>query len=138
MLNEMFKSIIDQDRAAVVICDTECKIVYMNPAAIAQYHGDITGRDLRECHNSKSVDKIERVVEWFGKNRKNNIVFTHHNDKHNRDVYMIALRNSKGELIGFYEKHEYRTAEAAKPYALQSCNIFPHNRNKIIAVEDNL
>ena len=28
---------------------------------------------------------------------------------------MVALRDS-GKLIGFYEKHEYRTPEAEKPY----------------------
>lgn len=29
-----FKSIIDQDRCAVVICNLEHEIIYMNPAAI--------------------------------------------------------------------------------------------------------
>lgn len=116
MLNEMFKSVIEQDKAAVVICDAECNIVYMNPAAVAQYHGDITGKNLKDCHDSNSVDKIECVIKWFEKSRENNIIFTHRNAKHNRDVYMVALRNSAGELIGFYEKHEYRTPETAKPY----------------------
>lgn len=31
MLNEMFQSVIDQDRASVVICNLEHEIVYMNP-----------------------------------------------------------------------------------------------------------
>ena len=29
-----FQSIIDQDRAAVVICNLEHEIIYMNPAAV--------------------------------------------------------------------------------------------------------
>ena len=32
-LGAYFKSIIDQDRAAVVICSLDHKIIYMNPAA---------------------------------------------------------------------------------------------------------
>ena len=36
-LNAYFKSLVDQDRAAVVICDLEHTIIYMNPAAIASY-----------------------------------------------------------------------------------------------------
>ena len=36
-LNAYFKSLVDQDRAAVVICDLEHTILYMNPAAIASY-----------------------------------------------------------------------------------------------------
>ena len=37
MLNEMFQSVIDQDRASVVICNLEHEIVYMNPAAVENY-----------------------------------------------------------------------------------------------------
>ncbi len=29
---------------------------------------------------------------------------------------MIALRDDDGTLIGYYEKHEYRNIETAKPY----------------------
>ena len=29
---------------------------------------------------------------------------------------MIALRSGTGELIGYYEKHEYRNIETAAPY----------------------
>ena len=32
-----FQSIIDQDRAAVVICNPEHEIIYMNPAAVLSY-----------------------------------------------------------------------------------------------------
>lgn len=32
-----FQSIIDQDRAAVVICNLEHEIIYMNPAAVLSY-----------------------------------------------------------------------------------------------------
>ena len=31
---------------------------------------------------------------------------------------MIALRNSDGDLIGYYEKHEYRSRETGKLYDL--------------------
>lgn len=71
MLNQLFKSVIDQDRAPVVICDLESRIVYMNPSAIARYHGDLTGKSLKACHNSDSNEKIERVLAWFAKSREN-------------------------------------------------------------------
>lgn len=57
MLHTMFRSVIDQDRAAVVLCNLAHEI-----------------------------------------------------------VYMVALRDAKKELIGYYEKHEYRNAESAKTY----------------------
>ena len=115
-LNSFFKSIIDADSAPVVICDLEHTVKYMNPSAVARYKVDITGKSIKSCHNAESNEKIDRVVAWFSKNRENNIVYISHNDKENRDVYMVALRNDNGELIGYYEKHEYRNPETAEVY----------------------
>ena len=36
-LNNIFKGVLEADRAAVVICDLEHKIIYMNPVAIRRY-----------------------------------------------------------------------------------------------------
>ena len=117
MLDLLFKSVIDHDTAAVVICDMQSEIVYMNPAAIARYHADLTGRSLKDCHNAKSNEMIDRVIGWFGERRENNIIFTYRNEKENKDVYMVALRDGDGNLLGYNEKHEYRTPDASAPYA---------------------
>ena len=110
-LDVYFKSIVEQDRCAVVICDLNDTIIYMNPAAKERYkkHGDIVGKSIMDCHNERSRAKIREVVAWFKQSTDNNIVFTFHNAKENKDVYMVALRDENKELIGYYEKHEYRT-----------------------------
>lgn len=54
-------------------------------------------------------------IELF-KSVSHNIIFTSRNEKENKDVYMVALRNSRKELIGYYEKHEFRTLESDKLY----------------------
>ena len=117
-INLFFKSIIDSDLAPVVICDLEHTVVYMNPASVERYHVDITGKSIKFCHNDESNAKIDRVVAWFKESKDNNIVYTSRNDKENKDVYMVALRDDKGALIGYYEKHEYRNRETAELYAL--------------------
>ena len=63
--NIFFKSIIDSDKAPVVICDLEHMVVYMNPAAINRYKIDITGKSIKTCHNKDSNEKIDRVIEWL-------------------------------------------------------------------------
>ena len=118
MMKQYFKSIIDQDKAPVVVCDLDSTIIYMNPASIKRYHGDLTGRDLKKCHNADSNAKIGRVLEWFAKSNDNNVVYISRSDKENRDVYMVALRDEKGSLIGYYEKHEYRNRETAELYKI--------------------
>lgn len=117
-LSKFFKSVLDADTAPVVICDLEHTVVYMNPASIVRYHTDLTGKSLKSCHNADSNAKIDRVVAWFAESKDNNIVYTSRNDKENKDVYMVALRDTGGTLIGYYEKHEYRNRETSPFYAM--------------------
>lgn len=117
-LQKLFKSVLEQDRAPIVICDLEHTIVYMNPVAIKRYHKDLTGQSLKKCHNEKSNELIDKVVDWFKASKENNIVYTYNNEKENKDVYMVALRDENGELIGYYEKHEYRDKEKGKLYEI--------------------
>ncbi len=119
-INEIYKSVLEADRAAVVICNLEHTIIYMNPVAIERYAKwggkDLMGRSLLNCHNDKSREMIMKVLEWFKASKDNNLVYTFYNEKENKDVYMVALRNDYGDLIGYYEKHEYRNRETMKMY----------------------
>lgn len=114
-----FKSVLEQDPAPIVLCDLMHTVVYMNPAAIARYKVDLTGRSIKVCHPAEANEKIDRVVEWFKKGKENNCVYTFRNDAENKDVYMIALRSESGELIGYYEKHVYRARETAGLYEMK-------------------
>ena len=122
-LSKVFKSVLESDRAAVVICDLEHKIIYMNPVAISRYEKwggkDLLGRNLLDCHNDKSKEMINRVVDWFKASKDNNLVYTSYNQKENKDVYMVALRDDSGNLIAYYEKHEYRNRETMKMYEME-------------------
>lgn len=113
---DLFKSIIETDRAAVVVCDVNHTIVYMNNAAKEKYRKDLTGCSLLNCHNEKSNEIIIKIVDWFKKSAENNMIYTYKNVKQNKDVYMVALRDDGGNLIGYYEKHEYRNPETAAMY----------------------
>ncbi|MDE6851043.1 MAG: PAS domain-containing protein [Lachnospiraceae bacterium] len=115
-------SMAEEDRCAIVICNLEHQIIYMNPAAGEHYSKwggmKLMGQNLLQCHNAHSVQKIEEVFAWFRKSREHNRVFTFHNEKEQKDVYMVALRDEEGTLIGYYEKHEYRTRETMERYGL--------------------
>lgn len=119
-LSVYMKSIIDMDRASVVICDLDHKIIYMNPAAVKRYAkrggAALVGKSLLDCHNENSNGMIKKVVAWFLQSTDNNMIYTYHNEKENKDVYMVALRDDRGTVIGYYEKHEYRDRETAKLY----------------------
>lgn len=119
-LSVYFKSIVDMDRCTVVICNLEHQIIYMNPAACARYAkrggAELVGKSLFDCHNAASCEKIRKVLDWFRESEAHNIIYTSRNEKENKDVYMVALREENGDLIGYYEKHEYRTVETEPMY----------------------
>ena len=73
-INKYFKSIIDADRQAVVICDLNHTIIYMNPAAIIRYAkrgGEkLIGQSLLNCHNEKSGEIINKVISWFNESKR--------------------------------------------------------------------
>lgn len=122
-LAQYFKSVVDEDRCAVVICDINHKIIYMNPAACERYSkrggAALVGKNLLDCHNSQSNELIQKVFKWFQASQSNNRVYTYHNEKENKDVYMVALRDEQGQLIGYYEKHEYRDRETETVYRFE-------------------
>lgn len=115
-----FWSILQQDRAAVVICNLQHEIIYMNPAAVQRYAKrggeQLIGRSLLDCHPPAANQRIEQVVAWFAASPQHNLVYTYRNEQENKDVYMVALRDEAGQLIGYYEKHEYRDLEQAPLY----------------------
>ncbi len=119
-LYPFLKGLVDADRCAVVICSLKHEIIYMNPAAEENYvkwgGGKLVGKSLLDCHNDDSCRKIEKVAAWFLESKEHNRVYTFHNDRQNKDVYMVALRDESGRCIGYYEKHEYRNAEQAEFY----------------------
>jgi len=121
---DLFKSMIDMDRAAVVVCNLQHEIVYMNPIASDRYSkwggNALVGKSLLACHNPHSAEMIKKIVRWFEESEEHNMIYTFHNEKENKDVYMVALRDESKKLIGYYEKHEYRTVETAALYDFEN------------------
>ena len=119
-MEDYYKSVFEQDEAAVVLCDLNHNIVYMNPAAANRYAKsggyDLVGKSLMGCHNEKSNEMIYKVVDWFKESPDHNKIYTFYNEKENKDVYMIALRDGDKNLIGYYERHMYRNRESGKMY----------------------
>ncbi len=115
-----FRSMADEDLCAIVMCNLKHEIIYMNPSAKAHYvkwGGEaLLGKNLLKCHNQTSVRMIEKVVAWFAESGDHNRIYTSYNEKENKDVYMVALRDETGTLIGYYEKHEYRNRETVPFY----------------------
>lgn len=119
-LLDFFKGIIDSEEGPIVICNMDYRIIYENPAAIQYYApaSPLTGKLLETYMDDEMMSKVVMSVEWFKEDKNNNKVFALHDDHNNMDMYILAIRNSKSELIGFYGRREDRTPDSGKLFDL--------------------
>lgn len=113
--------LIDTKPTPIVICDLEYRIVFMNECARKRYEefggADMIGKKLQTFADIETISKVDMVVEWFKESKNNNKVFSQHTDD-NADVYIIAIRDENGELIGFTDIFEVRDPDRGKTYDL--------------------
>ncbi len=113
--------LIDTKPTPVVICDLEYRIVFMNTCAKKRYKKsqgeDIVGKKLHAFVDIETLSKIDMVVEWFKESKDNNKVFSQHTES-NTDVYIIAIRDLDGELIGFTDIFEEREPDSGETFDL--------------------
>lgn len=119
-MTEFFKGIVDSEEGPIVICNLDYRIIYTNPAADSYYErvSPLTGKLLSSVMDEEMMSKVVMSVEWFKEDRKNNRVFALHDNKHNMDMYILAIRKENGELIGFYGRREDRNPDSGKEFDL--------------------
>ena len=119
-LTDFFKGIVDSEEGPIVICNLDYRIVYVNPKADVYYEPvkPLAGQLLATLMDEEMMSKVVMSVEWFKEDVKNNKVFALHDKVNNMDMYILAIRNSKNELIGFYGRREDRTPDSGKEFDL--------------------
>lgn len=120
MYYDFFKSYLDNDDTPIVICDLDYRIIYINPCAAEKYKdyggNALVGRSLIAFMDEEAESKVNAVVEWFKESSDNNNIFARHNKIENEDVYMSALRDQQGTLVGFCSRHRYRSPDTKEAY----------------------
>ena len=103
----MYKELLDTLVIPIVFADLNHVIVYMNSAAGEKYKKRggmaLVGTSIFDCHKESSNIIIREV---FGKMQagleEQNML-----DRDELKIFMCAVRDEKGELMGYYERYEY-------------------------------
>ena len=100
----LLECLMDSLKDPFVFADTQHVIQYMNRTAIDHYKGKPAevGRSIFDCHNEKSKQIILDVFESF-QNGENEKMIT---DNQKYRIFMRAVRDKEGKLIGYYERYE--------------------------------
>ena len=81
----------------ITVCDGFGNIIYMNEKAIQLKHGDLTGKNIFECHNPNSCRIIRHLLEKGGQH-----IYTIEKDGIHKLLYQSAWKE-KGIIQGLCE-----------------------------------
>ncbi len=102
--NELMELLLDSMKDPVVFADNDHIIRYMNSAAIKRFKDGETlvGRSIFSCHSERSADIIKSIHSDMKKDLEEKLI----TDNEKQRVYMRAVRDRDGNLIGYYERYE--------------------------------
>ena len=101
---ELLDAFLDSLRHPFLFVDTEHVIRRMNRAAIAHYkEGEaLLGRSIFDCHNETSCHMIREVFAAMEAGEDERLI----TDNRKHRIFMRAVRDRAGRLIGYYERYE--------------------------------
>lgn len=96
--------LLDSLKDPFLFADAGHTIRYMNRAAIAHYKEGATllGRSLFDCHNAESQRQMIEILAAFQAGEEERLITD--NAKHR--IFMRAVRDGAGRLLGYYERYE--------------------------------
>lgn len=101
---ELLAAFVDSLKHPFLFADTGHVIRYLNRAAIAHYQrgADLLGTSLLDCHDEDSCATIREVLQALREGEEEQLI----TDDERHRIYMRAVRDAGGELLGYYERYE--------------------------------
>ena len=100
----LMAALLDSIKDPLLFADTQHVIRYMNKAAIAHFDDGaaLLDRSLLDCHNEDSRRKIIEISAAMQAGEDERLI----NEDDKQRIYMRAVRDADGKLLGYYERDE--------------------------------
>jgi DUF438 domain-containing protein len=104
--SDLYLAILDSLATPVVFVDRQHYIRHMNTSGKKQYskYGNIVGKSIFDCHNPASAQNIKEIYIQLQLGADEGI----YSEKESARIYMRAVRDCDGDLLGYYERYEER------------------------------
>ena len=104
MEKSFYQSLLNSVTDSILVADTNHIVQYMNKAAIAHHTGGekLLGSNLLECHNEESQKMMIEILAEMHNGLEEKLITD--NEKHR--IFMRAVRDGKGKLLGYFERYE--------------------------------
>ena len=105
--SDIYLAILDSLTTPVVFVDSRHYIRYLNHSGKKQYsqYGNIVGNSIFDCHNPSSAQKIKDIYKQL-LSGADEVIYS---EKESTRIYMRAVRDCNGNLLGYYERYEERS-----------------------------
>jgi len=105
----LMAAILDSLKDPLLLADTDHTILYMNKRATTFYEqgASLLGRSLLECHNERSRQMMIEILAAMHTGEEERLI----TDDAEHRIYMRAVRASDGQLLGYYERYEWKKQE---------------------------
>ena len=101
---ELLSAFLDSLAHMFVFVDRDHVIRYMNRVAVERMEeGEaLIGRSIFDCHNEESCRMIHEVFAALEAGEDERLI----TDDEKQRIYMRAVRDPAGRLLGYYERYE--------------------------------
>jgi DUF438 domain-containing protein len=102
--SSVLAALLESLKDPVIFADTGHTIRYMNEAGAAHYKEGraLLGTSVMDCHNARSRAIIREVLAALENGEDERLI----TDTPERRIYMRAVRDASGMLMGYYERYE--------------------------------
>jgi hypothetical protein len=113
---KLFKCLLDSFQEPVMLMDTQHIIRYLNPASARRYKVRTTyvDRSIFKCHNENSKKIMLEAFACLEAGEEEKLIMV---DAQYR-IFMRAVRDEDGTLLGYYARFEPKTNEATRARTL--------------------
>ncbi len=98
----LYKLFLDSLKDPYVFVDDQHIIRYFNKTALERHGDKLIGTSIFDCHNERSNKMIREIFTRMTDGLEEELITD--NPKHK--IYMRAVRDEAGKLIGYYERYE--------------------------------
>lgn len=104
MDNRTLHALLDSLIDPIVFADTDHIVRYLNQAAVLHFKEGRTllEKSILECHNDQSNAEIITILAKMKQGLDEQLI----TDNDNQRIFMRAVRDSSGQLLGYYERYE--------------------------------
>lgn len=107
MTPEFMIAVLESIKDPLVLVDLDHTIVFLNKAGAENYSkwggAALVGKSLLDCHNEESCRVIKEIVAAMQAGEDERLI----SSSERRSIYMRAVRDAGGRLIGYYERYEW-------------------------------